>query len=53
MSDYYKLNLDYIERNINKKKIDGITYQEFKGNNDINLKYKFNPLKINESDIKI
>ena len=53
MSDYYKLNLDYIERNINKKKIDGITYQEFKGNNDIKLKYKFNPLKINESDIKI
>ena len=35
-SDYYKMNLDYLEKNYSKKKIDGITFKEIKSKNKIN-----------------
>lgn len=35
-SDYYKMNLDYFEKNYSKKKIDGITFKEIKSKNIIN-----------------
>ena len=52
MNDYYKLNLDYLDKNFGKKKIDGITFQEIKNKNNINGKNFNNPYKIDESEIK-
>ena len=36
LSDYYKMNLDFFEKNYIKKKIDGITFKEIKSKNKIN-----------------
>lgn len=52
MSDYYKLNLDHLDKNFNTKKIDGITFELIKSKNKINNKNENNPFKINESEIK-
>ena len=52
MSDYYKLNLDYLDKNFKKKKIDGITFQEIKSQNKMFKKNDNNPFKISESEIK-
>ena len=53
MSDYYKLNLDYLDKNLYKKKIDGITFQEIKNKNKIDFNTVYNnPLKIKESEIE-
>ena len=52
MLDYYKLNLDFLEKNLSKKKIDGITFKEIKSKNRIDNKNENNPYKINESEIK-
>ena len=52
MNDYYKLNLDYLDKNFGKKKIDGITFQEIKSKNKIGSKNYNNPYKIEESEIK-
>ena len=52
MNDYYKLNLDYLDKNFGKKKIDGITFQEIKSQNKINGKNFNNPYKIDEGEIK-
>ena len=52
MSDYYKLNLDHLDKNFNNKKIDGITFELIKSKNKINNKNENNPFKINESEIK-
>ena len=52
MNDYYKLNLDYLDKNFGKKKIDGITFQEIKSQNKINGKNFNNPYRIDESEIK-
>ena len=52
MLDYYKLNLDYLDKNFKKKKIDGITFQEIKSQNKMFKKNDNNPFKISESEIK-
>ena len=52
MLDYYKLNLDFLEKNLEKKKIDGITFKEIKSNNKLGNINENNPYKINESEIK-
>ena len=53
MSDYYKLNLDHLDKNLQKKKIDGITFQVIKGKNQNDSIGRNNPLKINASEIDI
>ena len=52
MSDYYKLNLDYLDENLYKKKIDGITFQEIKNKNKVAFNIEYNSLKIKESKIE-
>ena len=52
MNDYYKLNLDYLDKNFGKKKIDGITFQEIKSKNKTVSKNYNNPYKIEESELK-
>ena len=51
LSDYYKLNLDHLDKNCIKKKIDGITFQKIKSKNKIFNKSDNNPYTINGNKI--